>query len=790
MSRPLSPSFAARLLLFALLAIVSAPAHVASADDDKQHGTTKASTWKPADGPLMTRWAKDVSPENAWPEYPRPQMVREKWQNLNGLWKYAITKREDSQPAEFEGDILVPYPIESALSGVMRRLGYTQRLWYHRTFTVPEDWRTNKQRLLLHFGAVDWDTTVLVNGKEVGRHRGGYDPFTFDITDALKEGNVEQEIVVSVWDGTDTGYQCRGKQTLNPEGVWYTANSGIWQTVWLEPVPALHIDSLNIVPDVDRGLVTVTVNGDGFCAYVSVLDGDRQVKLGTGKPNEPIEIPIKDAKLWSPESPFLYNLLVQVGAKEPLPGKDDKGRPRFRGHVDVVTSYFGMRKVSMKKDAAGQLRIYLNDKMLFQYGLLDQGYWPDGIYAPPTDEAMRYDIEATRELGFNLIRKHVKIEPQRWYTYCDRMGMLVWQDMPNGDRFLNVFRDVPDPDLIRSPESAAQFEQELAAMIKSRGNHPCILMWAPFNEGWGQYDTARISALTKKLDPSRLVDSASGLVDRGTGDVNDLHAYLGLSVPLPEENRSVVLGEFGGLGRRVKGHMWKNEKEWDYRRLDNIDDLTDAYVELTENLKVMYARGMSGAVYTQTTDVEIEVNGHLTYDRELFKLHKDKVRAANLSVYGKPPIVNYLMPGSEHAPQTWRRSDKKPADGWNQPGFSDRRWKVVAGVFGNGKHYGKQIRSEWTEGDIYLRRSFELLRDVPDDVQLLVHHTGPLTVSINGQSWKLPNTSTAGYRLIPLPKTLRNALNPQKTNEIALFCEDHEGEHYLDVGLVNLSERP
>ena len=763
--------FSAAAVYLSLVLSMSVPAVLSAAEND----------WKPADGPLMTRWAKEVRPDNAWPEYPRPQMVRTEWKNLNGLWKYAIRKREEPQPAEFDGDILVPYPVESALSGAMKRLGYTQRLWYRRTFAVPDDWRSDSKRILLHFGAVDWDATVFVNGKEVGRHRGGYDPFTFDVTDALHKDKMNQEIVVSVWDGTDTGYQCRGKQTLTTEGVWYTATSGIWQTVWLEPVPIVHVDSLKIVPDVDRGLVQVTVNGKGESVQVDVLDGNRRVARGVGKPNELIEIPIKNAKLWGPKSPHLYDVRVK------LTGDAKAGRP---GQTDVVESYFGMRKIEMKKDAAGLLRIYLNDEMLFQYGLLDQGFWPDGLYTPPTDEAMRYDVDMTKKLGFNLIRKHVKIESQRWYTYCDRMGMIVWQDMPNGDRFLNVFKPVPDPDLIRTPESAAQYERELTRLIESRGNHPCIVLWSPFNEGWGQYDTARISEMIKKLDPSRLVDSASGLVDRGTGEVNDLHHYLGQSVPLPEEKRSVVLGEFGGLGRRVKGHMWRNDKEWDYRRLDDIDELTDAYVELTNNLKVMYARGLSGAVYTQTTDVEIEVNGHLTYDRAQFKLHPDKVRAANLAVYEKPPIVTYLMAGSEHEPQTWRFATEKPSDEWASNGFDDSAWKEGPGVFGKGKHFGKRVRTSWTSDAIWLRRDFDLPEEIPSDVQLLLHHSGPLTVVINGQSWKLPDASTAGYRLIPLDERLRKALKPGGSNKIAIFCENGEGEHYIDLGLVSLSERP
>ncbi|REK27702.1 MAG: glycoside hydrolase family 2 [Planctomycetota bacterium] len=732
--------------------------------------------WQPAESPLMTRWAKEVSPESVWPEYPRPQLVRKSWQNLNGLWQYAIRKREEPQPGEFDGDILVPFPVESALSGVKRRLGYTQRLWYRRQFEVPSAWRKNDQRVLLNFGAVDWDATVFVNGTKVGRHRGGYDPFTFDITDALRPGDAEQQIVVSVWDGTDTGYQCRGKQTLTTEGVWYTASSGIWQTVWLEPVPASYIESLKIVPDVDRQQVAVTVKGRGERVAIEVRDGDDLIARDEGKPGEAIVLPITDPKLWGPGSPHLYDVVVTLAGDN--------------GSQDRVESYFGMRKIELKKDAAGLLRIYLNDKMLFQYGLLDQGYWPDGLYTPPTDAAMRYDVDATRDLGFNLIRKHVKIEPQRWYTYCDRVGMIVWQDMPNGDRFLNVFKPVPDPDLIRSPESARQFELELTRLIESRGNHPCIVLWSPFNEGWGQYDTARITDLVKKLDPTRLVDSASGLVDRGTGEVNDVHHYLGQSFPLPEEKRAVVMGEFGGLGRRVPGHLWKNEKEWDYRRLDDIDELTDAYVELTKNLQVMYARGLSGAVYTQTTDVEIEVNGHLTYDRALHKLHPEAVRAANRAVYAKPPIVTYLMAGSEHTPQTWRYTTKEPEGTWSAPDFDDGQWQEGPGVLGKLKHFGKRVRTEWQSEAIWLRRSFTLPEKFAGRPHLLVHHSGPCTVTINGVTTRLPEASTAGYRLVPVEGLLAAALRRGKSNSIVVHCRSSDQAHYVDIALVSLTERP
>jgi hypothetical protein len=723
--------------------------------------------WRAAQGPLKTRWTDTVTPENAWREYPRPQLTRKRWQNLNGLWEYAITKREAPQPEKFEGEILVPFPVESALSGVMRRLGYTQRLWYRRTFEVPEDFRGG--RILLHFGAVDWEAIVSVNGKRVAQHRGGYDPFTIDITDALGS-EAAQQIVVSVWDPTDTGYQPRGKQVLQTEGVWYTASSGIWQTVWLEPVPANHIERLRIVPDVDRGLVEVTPYAAAGEVSVRALDGDRLVGQASGPAGEPLEIPLPDAELWSTKNPKLYNLEVRLAER----GKE----------IDRVGSYFGMRKVNLGKDKAGRTRILLNGQPIFQFGLLDQGFWPDGLYTAPNDEALRYDIGVTKDLGFNLIRKHVKVEPARWYTWCDRLGILVWQDMPNGDRFLNVFKPVPDPDLIRSRASAAQYERELLRMITNLENHPSILIWIPFNEGWGQFDTARISELVKRRDPSRLVDSASGLVDRGSGEVNDLHNYLGISVPEPEPRRAVVLGEFGGLGRRVEGHMWKDKGDWDYRKINDKDKLTDAYCELVENLRVMQGRGLSGAVYTQTTDVEIEVNGQLTYDREKFKLDPVRVRAANDLLQQPPPLITTLQSTSERDGQRWRFTSEPPGGEWIGVDFDDSKWQQAPGAFGDKKKHLLLVETEWDSGDRWFRRPFIVPADGQGEICLLVHHLGAAEFFVNGQPVETAGEPTAGYRLLPLTAEQRSAMVPGSWNQLAVHVRPGAGENFFDAGVV------
>jgi beta-galactosidase/beta-glucuronidase len=578
-------------------------------------GTLPAQTtaWQPANGPLKTKWAKDVSPRNALPEYPRPQMVRKDWLSLNGLWDFALTPKDAPKPKEFAKQILVPFPVESALSGIMQPVTENDRIWYRRWFETPAHWRD--RRVLLHFGAVDFQTVVWVNGKKVGQHTGGYDAFSMDITDALSSTN-ENELVVTAWDPTDAGTQPRGKQVRHPGGIFYTSTSGIWQTVWLEPVRSAYIVGLRITPDVDGGLVKVkpltTATVGGAQLEVSVRDGSTGVAEGAGVPGSELRLPIKKARLWSPEDPHLYSLTVALT----LGGRT----------LDKVESYFGMRKISLGKDTHGFTRLCLNNRPYFQFGPLDQGFWPDGIYTAPTDEALRSDIKMTKQLGFNLARKHVKVEPDRWYYWCDKLGLLVWQDMPSGDAFISP----KGQDISRSDESATDYLAELQAMIEGRFNHPCIVMWVPFNEGWGQWETARVVNKVKQLDPSRLVDCASGWADRGVGDVHDMHQYPGPAAPEPETARAIVLGEFGGLGLPVHGHTWQAEKNWGYRSFTNSTELTSAYLDLTTRLFPLIAsKGLSAAVYTQTTDVEVEVNGLMTYDRELVKMDGKKIAEAN-----------------------------------------------------------------------------------------------------------------------------------------------------------------
>ncbi|MCX6880770.1 MAG: glycoside hydrolase family 2 [Verrucomicrobia bacterium] len=559
-----------------------------------------AAEWQPAAGPLKTRWAKDVSPAKALPEYPRPQMVRKDWLNLNGLWDIKLGDGTETR-------ILVPFPVQSALSGVMK---HTDRLTYRRSFEIPKAW--SGQRVLLHFGAVDWEAKVSLNGKELGMHRGGYDAFSFDITDALKAEGA-QEITVEVFDPTDLGGQPRGKQKLKPGSIMYTPVTGIWQTVWLEPVVPTHIEALRIVPDVDQGCVRIKVvavagKDDGnLLAGVEVYDGPAKIGSANGWAAEELVVKIPDAKLWSPESPFLYDLKVTASGQKLTP------------QADAVTSYFGMRKIALGKDDKGVTRMLLNGKPVFQVGPLDQGFWPDGIYTAPTDEALRFDIAETKRLGFNTTRKHVKIEPDRWYYWCDKLGLLVWQDMPCG----NSYTDKPQP--IDKP----LFKAGLMSMVREHWNHPAIIMWVVFNENQGQHDTEALVAEVKALDPSRLVNNASGNDDKNCGDVIDKHSYPGPESPKPEANRAAVLGEFGGLGLPVDGHTW-SKKTWGYEGTKNIEDLTSGYVKLLVKAWELNATaGLSAVIYTQLTDVETECNGLLTYDREVNKVIPERAAAAN-----------------------------------------------------------------------------------------------------------------------------------------------------------------
>ena len=577
--------------------------------------------WQPAGDKIKTRWASQIDVNSVLSEYPRPIMERGEWQNLNGLWDYAILPVGKQKPANFDGQILVPFAVESSLSGVQKRVGSDNELWYQREFTVPSKWKNDK--VLLHFGAVDWKADVWVNGVKVGQHTGGYTPFSFDITPALQNGN--NTLVVKVWDSTDEGYQPRGKQVNKPEGIWYTPVTGIWQTVWLEPVPATHIENVRITPDIDKNVLDVQTMMNVCNATskieVKVKDGSKVVATGQSINNQPVEITMpENVKLWSPDSPHLYDLEITLwdGNKQ----------------LDKVKSYAAMRKYSTKRDDKGIVRLQLNNKDMFHFGPLDQGWWPDGLYTAPTDEALEYDVVKTKELGFNMIRKHVKVEPARWYTHCDRHGIIVWQDMPNGDRGpeWQMHRYFDGVERIRSAESEANYRKEWKEIMDYLYSYPSVGVWVPFNEAWGQFKTAEITEWTKQYDPSRLVNPASGGNHYTVGDMLDLHQYPAPKLYLYDAQRATVLGEYGGIGWANKEHLWEPDRNWGYVQFNSAKEVTDEYVKYAEQLKQLIRQGFSAAVYTQTTDVEVEVNGLITYDRKLVKVDEERVRKVNREI--------------------------------------------------------------------------------------------------------------------------------------------------------------
>jgi hypothetical protein len=721
-------------------------------------------------GALPTRWDKDVSPTSPLPEYPRPQMTRPKWQSLNGSWDCALSDSgATAPPASFDEKILVPFPYESALSGIGKPSPTTQRLWYRRTFTVSADWLTSGQHVLLHFGAVNWDSTVSVNETSLGEHKGGYEAFDYDITSALKPG--ENTLTVSAFnpmvvDSPDA--QVLGKQRLHHDGIFYTGATGIWQSVWIEPVPATYVTSLKLVSDIDAKILHVTVDtaGPADAVTVTAIDGGKSVASVTGKAGNELALSVTDPHLWTPQDPHLYDLHIAIA-----------------GSPDAVDSYFAMRKISLGKDSQGRTCIMLNNSIIFEVGALDQGYWPDGIYTAPTDEALKSDILAAKGFGFNLLRKHAKVEPDRWYYWTDKLGMLVWQDMPQC--FGQSHRGGDD---VLNDDAKAQWLSEWKAILAQHMNHPSIVVWTTFNEGWGQHDTADIVALTKQIDSSRLVNDASGWTDKGVGDIRDTHAYPGPWCEKPEESRAVVNGEFGGVTMRVTGHMWTKKVMGYGKTLTDGWTVTQKYQDL---LKTAYRlrddRGCSAVVYTQLTDVEQESNGLLTYDREITKPIGAMITAANKGQFPPlppppPPVMSHdLVPTSEDQPQTWSYTTEAPADNWMKPDFDSSSWKTGAAPFGQGYDHN----TEWnnTPGDIWIRRTITLPAELPPKLVVRTIHDEDVDVYLDGVPAASAKGYTGEYVNLPLSPDARAAMKAGK-NVIAAHCHQTVGGQVIDVGIV------
>ena len=589
-------------------------------ESDEKEKKDEEEPWAPAGTRLKTKWGKNLNPEKVWQEYPRPQLVRNEWLNLNGMWSYSIRNAEGIKPEKHDGKILVPFSIESSLSGVMKTFTDTDILWYEKEFELKKEWEN--KHILLHFGAVDWKCEVFVNDYKIGEHIGGYAAFYFDITQRVKVG--KNKIVLKVIDKTDRSYQPVGKQTLTPGSIWYTPISGIWQTVWLEPVNELYINKIEFTNDFDSRTINVkfNINSDiKLPINVTLLYNNKIIETTNGKSNEIISITIPEADFypWSPSDPNLYEIKVQLFSE-------------VGTQYDSINTYTTMRKVEKLQDSTGYYRIYLNNKPLFNMGTLDQGYWPDGLYTPPSEEAMVYDIQKLKDLGFNTIRKHIKVEPYRYYYHCDKMGMLLWQDMPAGD----IAGSNWDPrtfdgggDKQRTQESKDNYYREWGEIMDNLKFFQCIIVWVPFNEGWGQFDTEYTVDFTRQRDNSRLINAASGGNHRNCSHFLDIHPYPAPDQYLERDYLINVIGEYGGLGLVIKDHTWQNDS-WGYYMVETREELTLRYQEYIEDLiKLIQSGGISAAIYTQTTDVEGEINGLITYDRAEVKIFENKTKENN-----------------------------------------------------------------------------------------------------------------------------------------------------------------
>lgn len=718
----------------------------------------------------MTQWAALVDTNAPLPEYPRPQMVRSNWLNLDGIWQFQPGATNDPVPVgeTLSNEILVPFPMESSISGVMR---YSEFSWYRRTFTIPPAWAG--QRIIMHLDAVNWQATVYVNGQEVGTHQGGYDPSSYNITPYLNGGT--NELIVGVYSPEDNGGQPRGKQTLYPGGIMYTSSSGIWQPVWLEPVGADGIANLQIVPDVDNSQLRLTVNcynPAGVTIIASVLSNGVPVSAMTGTPQTELDIPVPTPNLWSPDNPFLYGL--QIWAVH----------DGFTN--DTVTSYFGMRKISIAV-VNGVPQMFLNNQPYFETGTLDQGFWPDGIYTAPTDGALAYDLQMEKAMGFNMVRKHIKVERQRWYYWADKLGLLVWQDMPS----CNSYTGNQTP----PPVNALEFIAELTAMVTNHWNSPSIIMWDTFNEAQGQQDTsngvgqtntAYLVHLVQTLDPSRLVNQASGGNYYGVGNVYDQHSYPAPGNPVITA-QAPVDGEYGGIGYLVPGHLWNPAlANTAYISAGNTNDIATGFDGFADDL-VQYktAHGLNAAVYTQITDVENECDGLMTYDR-LMKPSAALIYASNQKSINGHLYLTTVLPSSQFTGRTWSYTTNTPATNWYTTNFNASSWETGQAGFGTAGTPGAVVRTTWSTSDIWIRQTFMPGPLTPQDIANLVfylYHDEACEIYINGVLAGSTTGYATSYITLPMNAAGQSALIPNGTNVIAVHCTNTTGGQDIDVGI-------
>ncbi|MGQ8336730.1 glycoside hydrolase family 2 protein [Sunxiuqinia sp. A32] len=741
-------------------------------------GTFLASTvysqnWTLKQAPLMTRWADDLDIENLLPEYPRPQMERADWLNLNGVWEFQVGEAGENPPIgkTLSDTILVPFPVESALSGVMEQ---HEHIWYRRTFSVPEDW--DGKQILLHFGAIDWESEIFINGKSLGIHQGGYDEISYNISPYLVKG-IEQELLVRVYDPTEAKGIPRGKQETPPHNllIMYTPVTGIWQTVWMEPVENCHIDQLKMTPDIDNDQLKLAVFADNIQAGVKVVakafDNGKIVATVTGTAGNEFSIPIKDAKLWSPKSPFLYDLTVELV----------KGSTVF----DKVDSYFGMRKVSIANEG-GNPKIFLNNEFVYNLGFLDQGYWPDGIYTAPTDEALKFDVQIQKDFGYNMVRKHLKVERQRWYYWADKLGIMVWQDMPSA----NSYRHNPPP------VDTLQYRKELERMIDGRYNSPSITTWVIYNETQGQKDengnnlTGRMVELVRSKDSSRLINPASDNIFKDyVGDILDYHSYPSPRA-IESETMATACGEFGSVGFALEDHEWMPDSGVSMimvNTAEKLEDIYEGYIQMLAQYKS--EDGMSGAVFTQLTDVEQEINGFLSYDR-VSKVDIDKMKKINEKLIENVIVkTDEILPIASNAATVWKYTFKEPAKNWTTGSFDDASWELGQAGFGHGNIEKGKVNTNWDTDKIWLRKSFEINQIDSDDLFLKIMHDEDFEVHINGVLAASGKGHSSKYELLVISDEAKKSLKIGSLNTIAVYCKQTVGNQFIDVGIVHFLYR-